>query len=395
MSKVITILVILCCLVGCIGKEEIDDLAMVMSFAIDKNEENNNLIITAQIARPGNVTGDTGGGGEGEPIWTATSEGETIFEAIRNLARFSSRRVFWAHNFIIVVSEKVAREDGLVDIIDFFNRNNELRMRTWVVISEKDARELVATKTGLEIVPGMSLDRLFRYSDIVSEAPRSDVMTLTSAYLGEHTHPYLAMVNIRDRGINTESPEEFGSIPQVELSGTAIFKDDKMVGKLTAEESRGFLWFIDKIESAIVPLSCPEQNDRRTSVELRENKFNISPYIENDTVKFEATVKTKPHLVELGCLTSKEHSEIVTILEEKVEAAIIQDIEIMLAKVQKEFKSDVLQLGRTFEGKYPGQWKEMESSWDDIYPNVEVKISVKSDIKNTLLLENPTRPAKD
>lgn len=392
MKRLIVLATLLFFLTGCLGKEEIDDLAMVMAMGID-TDNNNNIILTAQIARPGDVTGNTGGG-NGETIWTASSEGNTIFEAVRNLGRIASRRVFWAHNSIIVVNERVAREQGVVDIIDFFNRNNELRMRTWIVVTENKASEIVATKTGLEIIPGMSLERLFRYSQIVAEAPRTDVMTLTASYLGEHTHPYLAIVNLRDRGIDAETPKEFGSVPQAELSGTAVFKHDKMVGKLNPDESRGFLWFVEGIESAIIPLTCPDM-EGKVSVELRENRFDVTPQYKDSNVSFEVSIHSHPHLVELGCPTEKEHSEVLKELEEQVEEAIVSNIEEMLQKVQGEYGVDVLRLGRTFEGRYPKQWKQLSEQWTDMFPTVEINVTAKVELNNPLLLENPTRSAKD
>lgn len=395
MKKRILLLVFIFFLSGCMGKEEINDLAMVMAVAIDRNEENNNIILTTQIAKPGDVAGGSSSGESGEPLWTVFGEGKTIFEAIRNIARFSSRRVFWAHNMIIVINEEVARTEGLVDIIDFFNRNNQLRMRTWIVISEGKASDIVSTQTGMEIVPGMSLDKLFRYTDILAEAPRSDVMTLTASYLGEHTHPYLAMVKLRNRGLDAESSEEFGGLPQVELSGTAIFNKEKMVGKLDANESRGFLWFIEPIRSSILPLTCPGEPGR-VSVELRDNHFKLHPKYDKGIVSFDAVVSSQADLVELGCPTELEHSELLELLADEVEKELEEEIVKMLEKLQKEYKVDVLQLGRAFQGKFPKEWQtKIKEDWDAMYPDVAVNVSITVDLNNPLLLENPTRPSKD
>ncbi|OIJ10092.1 hypothetical protein BKP35_13315 [Anaerobacillus arseniciselenatis] len=387
-----TFLSLLFC-VGLFGKEEIDDLAMVMAVGVDK-AENGEIWVTAQVVRPADARGDAGvGGTEGDPIWTATGEGKTIFEAIRNLARFSSRRIYWGHNAIIVISEEVAR-DGIVDVIDFFTRNNELRMRTWIVVTEKKANEVVAVKTGLEVIPGRSLDRLFRYSPIVAEAPRTDVMSLSASYIGEHVHPYLAMVRLRSRGVDPENPKEFGSIPQIELSGIAVFRDDQMVGRLNPRESRGFLWFVEDVGNAIIPLSCPDE-EGPVSVELRDNRFQLTPNYKNGKVSFIATVETVTDLVELGCPTELEHSEVMEDLESDVAAYIKKDIEVMLEKVQKEFKVDAIKLGRAFQAKYPQYWNDLKDDWDEIFPEIEVKVNVKVELNNPQLLENPTRKGKD
>ena len=82
---------------------ELDDLGLVMVVGIDKIKETNNFRITAQIAKPsgaGQAKGDSGGD---EPVWTGSAEGNSIFEAIRNLAKFSSRRIMWAHNNVVII----------------------------------------------------------------------------------------------------------------------------------------------------------------------------------------------------------------------------------------------------------------------------------------------------
>ncbi|MBU9714833.1 Ger(x)C family spore germination protein [Evansella tamaricis] len=392
MKRLLVILPLFFLLSSCIGKEEINDLALVMAVGFDKNEEDE-IVITAQIAQPGDVRGDAATAGQtGSPLWTVYAEGKSIFEAIRNIARFSSRRVYWAHNFIIVVNEQVAKEDGIVDVIDFFNRNNQLRMRTWIVITEGEAKEIVATQTGLEVITGESLDKLFRYSRIVAEAPRTDIMTLSAAYMGEHTQPYLAMVSLKNHGIDAE--KEFGDVPQVELSGTAILKNDKMVGKLNQRGCRGFYWFVETVESGIIPLTCPEE-EGRVSVELRENRFELTPNYKNGLVSFDVSVDSKADLVELGCPTEMEHSEVVDSLAKHVETELKSEIEAMLSTIQGEFKVDSIRLGRTFYGKFPKEWEGLKDDWEDLFPNVPINIDVSVEINDPLLLENPTRPSKD
>lgn len=390
----LTLFSILFLLGGCLGKEEISDLAIVTAVGIDQGEDGT-ILLTAQVARPAEVRGDAGaGGGTGEPMWTARAEGKTIFEAIRNLARFSSRRVYWGHNMVIAIGESVA-EDGIVDVLDFFTRNNELRMNTWVVVTEK-ASELIPMKTGVEVLPGDSIDKLFRYSEIVAEAPRSNVMSLSIGYLNEELQPYLATVSLSDVGISEEgqSNQEYSNLPQVELTGTALFRGDKMVGKLNARESRGFLWFVETVGTAIVPLTLPD-SECEVSIELRENSFGLTPRYENGEISFVATIETVADLVELGCPTSKEHSEIFKLLEPELENYIKEDVEMMLDKLQNDYLVDSIGLSRNFRAKYPKQWREVKDNWEDIFPTIPVDVQVHAEINNPQLFKLPTRPLKD
>ena len=393
----ITLLMVITLLTGCFGSRELNDLAMVMAVGIDKGSKKGKVKVTTQIALPANARGQTGSpsAGTGEPIWTATGEGSTIFEAIRNLGRFSSRRIFWAHNLAIVIGEDFVREDGLTDVIDFFTRNQELRMKTWVVVTPGKAEELVATKTGLEVIPGESIDKLFRYNELIAEAPKTDMRLITASYMSESTHPVIAKVQRKKRGISTEKPGEFGSVDQVELSGTAVFDKDKMVGWLSPSESRGLLWFIESVSSVVLPLQCPEEEKKPASVELQYNKFKVTPSYKNGKPVFTVDITTYGDLVELGCASSLQTSTIMNRLEKDVEKKIKKDIESVIKKAQETYKVDILKLGETFENRYPAEWKEIRSDWKEIFPNVQVKVNVNAEIKKPGLLQEPTKPMKD
>ncbi|MGO4887986.1 Ger(x)C family spore germination protein [Anaerobacillus sp. MEB173] len=391
--KLQVLLCILFILSGCVGSEEVNELALVMAVGIDFDKENELVEVTAQIVRPGSAREQTGAS-TGEPIYTATAEGETIFEAIRNLGRYSSRRVFWAHTVVVVLNEESARK-GVNDVIDFFSRNNELRMNTWVVVTSEKASNLVATNTGLEIIPAESLEKLFRYSTRIAEAPKTDMLLLASSFISEDYHPILARVEMKSRGISAENPGEYGATPQVELSGTAVFEDDKMVGWLNPEESRGLLWFVEKIDDAIVPLACPEQPKKSVSLEMRENQFKLTPHFEDGKPKFTGEITTYVDLVELGCITDMTHAELFTQLEKDLEEKLEKEVSQMLDKVQKEYKVDVLRLGRAFDNKYPVEWRRLRDDWKDIFPSVEVDVQAHVQINNPGLLKNPLQPKRD
>jgi len=151
---------------GCWSARELNKLAIVMAVGIDKADEPGRYLVTAQIARPGTAASGVGGagataGGGDETVHTTYADGDTLFAAIRNLAQFASRRIYWAHNNVVVIGEDVARED-ITPVLDFFARNPELRLRAWLAIArDTTAREIVSAKTGIESVPANSLAALF------------------------------------------------------------------------------------------------------------------------------------------------------------------------------------------------------------------------------------------
>lgn len=383
-------------LTGCAGKREINDLALVMAVGIDKGSKDGMVKVTAQVSRPGDARGQTGApiGQSGETSWNVEAEGETIFEAIRNLTGISSRRVFWAHNFIIVINEEVAKE-GIGDIIDFFTRNPELRMRTLVALTPDKASEITSTITSLEVVPGEALSKLFRYTNISTLAPHTEIKDLLAAYLSESTEPILARLTLEERKIDSLKPEEGAKVNQVELSGAGVFKNDKLVGILQADELQGIILFRDKIDSGVVVIDCPKEPKNEISVELNKQKFDVEPTYKNDKVSFNAKLDATVTVVEAGCPFSISDKEAVKQLEKSVEAKLNDDINKSIEKIQKEYQSDVLELGKIFQNKYPYEWKKMKKDWADTFANAEINLSIQANVESGSLLFQPTISGKE
>jgi spore germination protein KC len=372
-------------LAGCGGKQEISELAMVTGVGLDLSDDGEGVRVTAQIIRAADARGQTGApaGGTGEPIYSVTAEGESIFAAIRNLARVSSRRVYWAHNFVIAMSEEYARE-GIGDMVDFFTRNHELRMETWVVVTPDRAEELVSTRTGIEIVPGETIEKLFWYSEIVGESPQTNMMRVEEMLLSNTTHPMIARAALTKAGISNKKPEKGASVNQVELSGAAVFKKEKMVGWLTPAESRAAVFFLQKVDSLIVPLPCPSQSEKRkATVELRENRFRATPSLKNGEVSFRVSLDVAADMVESGCRNAL--ADMRSELEKTLENELRESFEHMLRIAQEEYQVDFLKLGDRVRNEYPVYWNRVKKRWDDIFPEVDIEVEVHASIKSPVL----------
>ncbi|WP_102347532.1 Ger(x)C family spore germination protein [Bacillus sp. Marseille-P3661] len=398
MRVVISVLLLLLILTGCTGKREINDLALVMAVGIDKpkEESGDKVELSIEVARAADARGQTGApaGNTGDPIWSVSATGETLFETIRNLSNVSTRRVFWAHNFIIVVNEEVAKE-GIADILDFFTRNPELRMRTWIVITPDKAKDIISTMTGLEVIPGEALDKLFRYTTVSSVAPQSELLDVQRAYLSETTQPVIARMELINRGISNKKAGQAGSHEQVQLKGAGVFKDDKLIGTLNSDETRGLLPFIEDARGGVLPISCPEDPNKMTSVEVFYQRFALNPKYEGGQPSFTVNLDAYLHLTEAGCPISIKDEKVIKELEKETEEKIKSDIEKVLHKAQGEYKVDFLEMGRVFKNKFPAEWKALKDNWESTFPNVKVDITVNANIKSGVLLYEPTRSGKD
>lgn len=389
------LLIIILLLAGCAGKRELNDLALVMAVGIDKGEEENSFKVTAQIARPADARGQTGApsGQTGEPILTIVGQGESLFDAIRDLSSFTTRNVFWAHNQVIVINEDLAKE-GIAQVIDFFTRNPELRMRTWVVITPEKASTLVSTVTGLELIPGEAVNKLFRYGEISNVAPNTQIMDVQAAYLSQSSQPIIARVSLKEVMISNKKPEKGPTIKQVDLAGAGVFEEDRLVGVLKPEETRALMLFTERLQSGVVTTPCPSKPERTISVELRDQMFQVTPHFKGSQISFSAEYDAFAMVVEAGCPFSIDNQEQVTELEKAVEKKLEKEIETTVDKVQTEYKTDVLELGKVFHNEYPGYWKQIADDWEEIFPTVDIKVSVNVEVKDSVLLWEETNSGK-
>src|SRR5690606_37549832 len=100
---------------------------------------------------PANVTppGSPGGGGQEPATTTKAAVGRTVMEAVTRLQEKTSRRLFWAHNGIILIGDDLPRR-GVVPVLDFFSRHRQPRLRAQVVVAPRRAEDLLATWAPVE-----------------------------------------------------------------------------------------------------------------------------------------------------------------------------------------------------------------------------------------------------
>ena len=79
-----------------------------------------------------------------------------------------------------------------------------------------------------------------------------------------------------------------------------------------------------------------------------------------------------------GDLTSPE---MINSLERRKATVIKNEIEQVLKKVQKEYKTDIFGFAKVLKENYPDIWEKIEDDWKTIFPEIEVKIEVETKIK--------------
>ncbi|HEX3012418.1 MAG TPA: Ger(x)C family spore germination protein [Syntrophomonadaceae bacterium] len=374
------ILLLLPTLSGCWDAEEINELGFVLSVALDKADDG--YKVTAQIAKPETYSKTPSGRSQTEkakPFWVVSATGKSIFEAIRNMSNTAPRRIFWAHIKVIIIGEKLARSD-IHEILDFFTRNPELRLRTLVAVTPGEASKILEVVPMMEKDPATDLERLIENRSLSGKGYRIMLKNFLEDYLDPNANPVASKIQL--------SKEE-GS-PALELNGAAVFRKGKMAGWLDGKNTRGLLWIKNDIKSSVMVINCPFDGQPIT-LEIKEGKTSFQSSIDNGIPYYQIKVKATGNLVEQGCATDFTDQKAIKALEGTLESAIRSDIQSTLTTAQN-LELDFLGFNEVLHRQHKADWQQLSKNWPEAFSEAAFKIDVKANIPSLSVLAKPLEP---
>ncbi|MDQ0255077.1 spore germination protein KC [Evansella vedderi] len=354
-------------LTGCWDRKEVNDLALVMGTGIDYIDENT-IELSVEMKLPG--TGAGGGtdmGGIEETTFVQSATGRTMAEAIANLQMRFPRRLFWGHNRVILFNEEYVRKIGVKDELEFFIRSPQARVRDRVFVTNLKAKDILATHQHLEDSTAENLRELGATNIGLDISVRDVKLGLKN----DENEVAIPMITI--------SQDKEGAIEgfqEVELFGTAIFRDDKMYDLIDMELTRGLLWFRNEIDLATVTIE-PEESDGFISTIMIDAKSKLIPEINNGQWKITIEAVSEDDVIQNTTNLDLTDLDTLHSVEKQLEQIIIERMEDTVQKVQKEIGTDVLGFNEAFHRKYPDQWDQHKDNWNEFFQTIEVEYDVK------------------
>lgn len=359
---------------GCWDYREIEDLSIAAGAAIDK--EGDEYVVTVEI-----VDIQSGKESTMEPQIIEV-KGESIFDAVRNAVQISGRKLYWSHAKIIIVSQDVAKE-GIGKVLDFFVRDTELRNNLHIMVSKgKMAKELLETESITENIRSFEMYRTAMNHINVLKSPEVALYQLINDLSAEGKSAVLPVIG----SIKNNKKERY------QLSGTAVFKRDKLIGMLDGKETK-ILHYMTKMDKGGLLLGdeISEDNDSGITLEVFNNQSatEIKPEYINGEVVMNVTVRIESAIAENEKLEDLSSDEAITQLKHQVEAAMEKQILELVHKVQSQYGSDIFGFGSTVKAEMPKVWKEIGSSWDEIFRGLKVNVHMDVHIINKASVYKP------
>ena len=390
-------------LTGCkYENNSIENLAYVIALGIDKGEQNL-LKLSFQFATPSSSGSCGSSGSSGSDITTTTVECSSISSGFNLMNSYISKKLNLSHCKVIIFSEELAAI-GITEEVQTLINKIQIRPDSSIIISKCSASDFIENaKPNLmtliaryyEIVVTSGKYTGYYYNSTLENFYSSleESLVEATAMLGGTNVEQLHYIDKDINYIDIDSSYIAGtSLVEdenlIQLMGTAVFKDGKLVGELNGQETISHLIVTNKLDQCIINIPDPFSSDNLISVSISLNNtnnkvefVNNAPYIMVDT-SIEAYILTYSDSSNYGT------EEALGIIEKYINSYLATHISSYLYKTAKEFNSDIAGFGKKVISKYTNINKWNESNWSNNYKNAFFHVNVSTDLEGSTLMIN-------
>lgn len=367
---------------GCWSMAEIEDLSMYVGMALDEPEETEleqklnelgydqpkkNLIsYTVQIVNKQGEekSSSSGSSSTSKPYLNITETGDSLLQMEREFSTRLERPLIGNHLKVIVINEKLARKQNMNYLLDFFLRDNDIRLSTVVLMSSERARDTLEAKDNATIPT-------FRLASMINNRRRSlqilPPVTLTNLVGDMRSHTSYMLQNV----VATEGIVKF--------SGAAVIngKTQTCKGLLNEEEALGISWLKGFGVGGVVKIT-DEMTKQLVTFEVTQMKSKINAKVQNNEISFDVKIQFDARTMENWSKSNKDFDDgfierMQTAAEEEVERVV----KIGLGKIQKKYKTDIVGFGKELQIQHPKQWQHVKDDWDKTFSEIPITYSVK------------------
>ncbi len=384
MKKIVLIIITLFILLissGCYNYKEINNMAIVSSIGIDKDNKNDKYIVSAQI-----MNSKESENSEDSQITVYTKEGDTVHEALRNITLKSPRKLYGNHLSKIVLSEEVAKE-GIDNILDTFNRVTEVRNEFIITIVKEDkASDVLKVLTTTESIPAEYVKLSLKIADETSGLTYATKLDeFISLYLKKGIDPVVPVLKIdkkEKKGTTINNITTTNPISKIVIEDLAVTNKGKLETYLKNEEVIGYNFLRNQIQKMIIPVKCDDENNY-ASISILKNKTKSIATKKDNKYIINFNINSEAIITEYNCKKDLTDEKVIKELEKDTEKKIKRYIKKSLNK-QKETKGKFLGLERIIYLDYP-KYKNEDYS---VKYNVNVNLVRKGEIRNSIKGEN-------
>ncbi|HEX3047440.1 MAG TPA: Ger(x)C family spore germination protein [Bacillota bacterium] len=359
---------------GCWNYREVNRLTIVTGVAVDKGTSHKYLA-TLEV-----VNFKPGKDSEIESK-TISGEGDSLLEALRNSYNISGLLGYFNHTRVFIISQEVARE-RILPIVDLLTRSPRIRVSVAILISKADtAREVLTAQSLNQPIKSFLIGDAFTVQKgAVSKTMEVEVYQAINAMGGQGTALLLPTVGV----------VENNGQPAIELSGTAVFKQDRLAGFLDGEESKYVLFIKNKVRGGVLLEHMGQKvNQGTVTFKIKSNRTTIKPVFIDGKLRMKIGLKTKVDIWEMDSPENYNSENGRKLLKRQAEQALQENILRVISQVQQNYGADIFGFGGRIYSQMPNRWRKIKPKWEQLFKQLKADVKAEIEIEESGMAIKP------
>ncbi len=357
-ANLLALFISLTILTGCWDQKQYEDIGFILQMGLEMEQGDKLLFsMTAPVVSP-DVE---------KKVEFLYSSNENLIRSSREEIRNVSGKLLQGGKVQLLYFSKELAQQGINEYFDIFLRDPENPLLSNVVVVDKSPREMMELSLNYKDKPRSAIyaAELLRDARRRMAVPETRIYKFSTLYYSKTIDPVTPLFRYNDK--------------EFEVSGSALFSGDKMVGEIDQDQTKilnvlmGEKQAFEYIYRGHVQGGGKDKLQKGAAVYLKNKK---------NTIKIDTTAKDPVIDITLGFNASideysgKHNLDQVKNQEnfEKILAGSIYLDIIKLIKQLQEAGSDPIGFGERVRAKQNAYWKSVD--WKKVYKNARIKLSV-------------------
>ncbi|AVQ37517.1 MULTISPECIES: Ger(x)C family spore germination protein [Clostridium] len=342
---------------GCFSYRDINKLLFATAVIVDVDSSNNPILFVEAYKGVREESNQ-----KDRLVFKGT--GKTLLDALKNINLSSSNELNYEQTKAIIFTEKAANI-GLEKFIDIFEREQQFIMRANFCIFEGTGDELLNIKIPDEKFLGIFVYDLIRNINTSSSAVKLTLNELLNKRLMKDRTAVASFIQFNRRENENK----------IFLNGGAIITKDKYVSRLSAEETKGYNFLVNKVSKGVFEISNPQDKNKLITLEILSNKTRTKIEYVNGSIHLTKKIKTICTIGESQGRFYGNKNEI-----DKLEALAAEEINKLTSSVFSKFQKnnlDIFDIENDVYIRYP------KLNIENMILNTELKTEIEVEIRNS------------
>ncbi|WP_400245463.1 Ger(x)C family spore germination protein [Niallia sp. JL1B1071] len=362
-------------LTGCWDRKELSEIKVVAGMAIDKGE-NAKYKVTVEALNAAELNTQSAAGNS--PTLVEGIEGDSVSEITHLFNEYYSQFLIFSHMKVLVISEEIANA-GRLDFIDFLERNREIRDDFNIIIA-KDGRAEDILKVTAQDRKASSLKLSPQMDHLLEDwggDPGMSIINFISELNLEGKEPVLATVRLKgdvEKGMSMENITKVTPDAIVVVDSLAIFKDGRVIGFLSLEDSRNYLWTRNDLKTTSLTIECKKGD--YSAIRVTESQTEVTSKMKNGKPSFHVSIKAEGFIEGTQCYKSVEELGTIAKYEKLINETFSKKITDTITNVQRQYQADIFGFGEVMRRQEFNSFMKVKDKWNEEFAKGDVKVDV-------------------